>query len=98
MFSRRQYANLECKHTGIPAKGRGLFAKQSIPKGGFVIEYTGEVLDEATYVERKSAWLTREGSRHTYFMSLSAGEVIDASRMGNLGRFTNHSCAPNCEM
>ncbi|XRB20987.1 histone-lysine N-methyltransferase [Pseudoscourfieldia marina] len=98
MFSRRQYANLECKHTGIPAKGRGLFAKQSIPKGGFVIEYTGEVLDEATYVERKSAWLTREGSRHTYFMSLSAGEVIDASRMGNLGRFTNHSCAPNCKM
>ena len=30
-------------------------------------------------------------------MTLGAGEVIDAGQRGSLGRFINHSCAPNCE-
>jgi histone-lysine N-methyltransferase SETD2 len=37
-----------------------------------------------------------EGIKHFYFMSLSKGEFIDATKKGNLGRFCNHSCNPNC--
>merc|ERR1719375_2899232 len=31
-------------------------------------------------------------------MSLSSGELIDACQKGNISRFFNHSCEPNCEI
>lgn len=55
-----------------------------------------EILDEETYTERKKNYFDR-GQRHYYFMNLTTSEVIDATSMGNMGRFVNHSCAPNCE-
>jgi histone-lysine N-methyltransferase SETD2 len=30
-------------------------------------------------------------------MALKSDEIIDATVKGNIGRFTNHSCEPNCE-
>jgi SET domain-containing protein len=30
-------------------------------------------------------------------MTLNSNEVIDACHKGNIARFTNHSCEPNCE-
>ena len=33
----------------------------------------------------------------TYLMSTSHNEVIDPARRGNMARFINHSCDPNCE-
>ena len=32
----------------------------------------------------------------TYLMKTSKGEVIDPTYKGNLARFINHSCEPNC--
>ncbi|MBE3049447.1 SET domain-containing protein-lysine N-methyltransferase [Candidatus Bathyarchaeota archaeon] len=37
-----------------------------------------------------------EGIKHFYFMSLTKNEFVDATKKGGLGRFCNHSCAPNC--
>jgi histone-lysine N-methyltransferase SETD2 len=37
-----------------------------------------------------------EGIKHFYFMMVQQGEYIDATKRGGLGRFINHSCAPNC--
>jgi SET domain-containing protein len=37
-----------------------------------------------------------KGQKHFYFMTLNGNEVIDAGAKGNLGRFINHSCEPNC--
>jgi histone-lysine N-methyltransferase SETD2 len=37
-----------------------------------------------------------EGIKHFYFMSLTKNEFVDATKRGNLGRFCNHSCNPNC--
>ena len=76
------------------AKGYGLRTNVALKKGDFVMEYVGEVLDQAVYDQRKKEYKI-SGSRHFYFMSIGPGEVIDATRKGNLSRFLNHSCNPN---
>ena len=40
-FTRKQYAKLDIERTG--RKGHGLFVKQDLRKGQFIIEYIGEV-------------------------------------------------------
>lgn len=39
-----------------------------------------------------------EGITDFYGMSVKAGEVFDATKLGNLSRFMNHSCKPNCHV
>ncbi|GLC55996.1 hypothetical protein PLESTB_001053200 [Pleodorina starrii] len=94
MFSKRMYAKLEIRRAG--AKGFGLFALEDIKAGQFIIEYIGEVLEEDEYQRRKEYYMS-VGQRHYYFMNIGNGEVIDACRKGNISRFINHSCEPNCE-
>nr|KAG5699573.1 hypothetical protein BaRGS_033769 [Batillaria attramentaria] len=36
--------------------------------------------------------------RHHYCLNMDGRTVIDGYRMGNLTRFVNHACQPNCEM
>lgn len=60
------------------------------------MEYVGEVLDYKTFKSRTKQY-AKSGESHFYFMALNADEVIDASYKGNVSRFINHSCDPNCE-
>jgi hypothetical protein len=53
------------------------------------------VLNIQAYEARQKEYAMK-GQKHFYFMSLSSSEVIDACIKGNLGRFINHSCEPNC--
>ena len=94
LFTKRQYAGVEVRRAG--AKGFGLFTTEDVKEGDFVIEYIGEVLEEEEYLRRKDQY-AQCGQRHYYFMNIGNGEVIDAARKGNFGRFINHSCDPNCE-
>lgn len=79
-----------------PNKGWGLAAGEHIPIGTFVIQYVGEVFDTETKLgkERLSRY---KGSTCTYLMKTHKTQVIDPSDKGNLARFINHSCDPNCE-
>lgn len=78
-----------------PEKGGfGIKTNQGIEKGTFIIEYIGEVIHKATYEDRLATIYAKD--KHTYDMELSPEIVIDAHRMGNLSRFVNHSCNPNC--
>ncbi|CAL5057754.1 unnamed protein product [Urochloa decumbens] len=92
-FQRRSYAKLRWFHSG--KKGYGLQLQEDVAEGRFLIEYVGEVLDITSYEERQRYYASR-GQKHFYFMALNGGEVIDACTKGNLGRFINHSCSPNC--
>ncbi|TKY74225.1 Histone-lysine N-methyltransferase ASHH2 [Spatholobus suberectus] len=92
-FQKRMYASLKWFKCG--KKGYGLKALQEVAQGQFLIEYVGEVLDMQTYEARQREYALK-GHRHFYFMTLNGSEVIDASAKGNLGRFINHSCDPNC--
>ncbi|WVZ75043.1 hypothetical protein U9M48_023138 [Paspalum notatum var. saurae] len=92
-FQRRGYAKLRWFHSG--KKGYGLQLQEDVTEGRFLIEYVGEVLDITSYESRQRFYASK-GQKHFYFMALNGGEVIDACTKGNLGRFINHSCSPNC--
>lgn len=78
------------------AKGFGLIAGEKIKKGQFVIQYIGEVLSLKSEegVKRLNDY---SKSTCTYMMKLGGSEVIDPTHKGNMARFINHSCDPNCE-
>ncbi|RWA12904.1 hypothetical protein EKO27_g2194 [Xylaria grammica] len=76
-------------------KGFGLRANTDIQAHEFIFEYIGEVINEPTF-RRRAIQYDKEGIRHFYFMSLTKNEFVDATKKGNLGRFCNHSCNPNC--
>ncbi|KAF2840261.1 hypothetical protein M501DRAFT_932102 [Patellaria atrata CBS 101060] len=92
-FQRKQYADVTVIKT--EKKGYGLRANTPLRANDFIFEYIGEVINENTF-HRRMRQYDEEGIKHFYFMSLSKGEFVDATKKGNLGRFCNHSCNPNC--
>ncbi|TPX50068.1 histone-lysine N-methyltransferase [Synchytrium endobioticum] len=92
-FQRKSYADVEIFLT--EKKGHGMRTKQSLKRGDFVMEYCGEVIPTSLFIKRTQDY-HEQGKKHFYFMSLKSDEYIDAQRKGNLARFINHSCAPNC--
>lgn len=92
-FQRKQYANVSVIKT--EKKGYGLRADTDLHPNDFIFEYIGEVINEPTF-RRRTIQYADEGIKHFYFMSLTKNEFVDATKKGNLGRFCNHSCNPNC--
>ena len=92
-FQRHQYGDVTVIKT--EKKGYGLRADTDLSPDEFIYEYIGEVIDEARF-RRRMVQYDEEGIKHFYFMSLTKGEFVDATKRGNLGRFCNHSCNPNC--
>ncbi|KAK2803747.1 histone methyltransferase set2 [Onygenales sp. PD_10] len=92
-FQRQEYANVTVIKT--EKKGYGLRADSDLRPHQFIFEYIGEVINEGHFRKRMIQY-DEEGIKHFYFMSLSKGEFVDATKKGNLGRFCNHSCNPNC--
>ncbi|KAI1768786.1 hypothetical protein GGR53DRAFT_462171 [Hypoxylon sp. FL1150] len=92
-FQQKQYADVSVIKT--EKKGFGLRANARLEANDFIFEYIGEVINEPTF-RRRMIQYDKEGIRHFYFMSLTKNEFVDATKKGNLGRFCNHSCNPNC--
>ncbi|XP_034545785.1 histone-lysine N-methyltransferase, H3 lysine-36 specific [Notolabrus celidotus] len=93
-FTKRQYTLVETFRT--LSCGWGLRAVSDIKKGAFVSEYVGEVIDEEECRARiKHA--QENDICNFYMLTLDKDRIIDAGPKGNLARFMNHSCQPNCE-
>lgn len=60
------------------------------------MEYVGEVLDYPLFKKRSKQY-SKAGQQHFYFMAINPEEIVDATTKGNISRFINHSCDPNCE-
>ncbi|XP_052180792.1 histone-lysine N-methyltransferase ASHR3 isoform X2 [Diospyros lotus] len=77
--------------------GWGVEAAESINKGDFVIEYIGEVIDDAICEQR--LWdMKYNGDKNFYMCEIRKDFIIDATFKGNSSRFLNHSCDPNCKL
>ena len=78
-----------------PIHGRGVYAKAFIPAGTRLVEYRGEHISHEEGDERYP-WYDDE-PYHTFLFMLDDETVVDGARGGNLSRWINHSCDPNCE-
>ncbi len=85
-------AKLELRSSRI--HGSGVFAREAIAEGARIIEYTGEVISVKEADRRADV---KQDDGHTFFYSLNKRQIVDGGVGGNVSRFINHSCDPNCE-
>ena len=74
----------------------GLFAIDNIKPGEIVIEYVGEMISNKIADYREIEYNER-GFGDCYMFRFDADNIIDATKYGNLARFINHCCEPNCK-
>ena len=74
--------------------GNGVFAVEPIAKGERLVEYRGR---RRTHADVDAGDSGDADSGHTFLFTLNDEYVIDANFDGNVARWINHSCAPNCE-
>jgi len=73
----------------------GVFAMEPIEANDVVIEYIGEYVRTAVADLREQAY-EASGLGSSYLFRVDAEWIIDATKKGNMARFINHSCDPNC--
>lgn len=76
-----------------PIHGTGVFALVDIPADTELVEYRGRLL---THAEADRRYGGSADSGHTFLFTLNDEYVLDANEGGNVARWINHSCAPNC--
>jgi hypothetical protein len=76
-----------------PIAGLGVFAVDRIRKHARIIEYAGELISQAESSRREHRYL-KQG--RIWCFNVNRRWVRDAAVGGNLARFINHSCRPNC--
>jgi hypothetical protein len=91
-LQKRQYARAQLFKT-TDGRGWGLKALEDVPAGSLVQEYIGEVLTTDAFTSRAASY---GPNKPVYFFNINSEMVIDASAMGSMARFINHSCDPNC--
>lgn len=90
----------------------GLFSTCFLPRGTFICEYAGEIISRKEAEEREKLYsqdmnyimclnLKPENSPEINLdddADVSPFQTfIDPTRKGNIGRYMNHSCEPNCD-
>ncbi|MGH8031915.1 MAG: SET domain-containing protein [Luteimonas sp.] len=74
--------------------GNGVFAADTIAKGERIVRYKGAL---RTHDEVDSEYGDIDEDGHTFLFTLNDDYVVDANSSGNIARWINHSCSPNCE-
>ena len=74
--------------------GNGVFADEPILKGERIVRYKGKL---RTHKEVDRLYGDLDENGHTFLFTLNEDYVIDANEDGNVARWLNHSCNPNCE-
>ncbi|CAH1233887.1 SETD1B [Branchiostoma lanceolatum] len=73
----------------------GLFALEPIAAEEMVIEYVGQCIRQTIADERERRY-EEQGIGSSYLFRVDHDMIIDATKTGNLARFINHCCNPNC--
>ena len=73
--------------------GHGVFAAESIPKNTRIIDYAGELVRNEKSEAREERYLA-DGC--IWVFRVNRNWSRDANVGGNVARFINHACEPNC--
>lgn len=77
-----------------PIHGNGVFAVAQLTKGEELVEYRGRVI---THAQADRLYAGGSETGHTFLFTLNEKYLIDGNDGGNLARWINHSCEPNCK-
>ena len=73
--------------------GWGVYADQPIDRDTRIVEYKGELVSQAEGRRRESRYLPRN---RIWIFDVNRRWVRDAAVGGNIARYINHACRPNC--
>lgn len=79
------------RRSGI--SGWGVYAAQPIKEDTRIIEYKGELVSQAEGSRRESRYLPRQ---RIWLFTINTRWLRDAAVGGNIARYINHACHPNC--
>ena len=82
-------------------RGWGALTMKAIPARQYVCEYIGEVISDALAESRSDKYLFSTDPKlitgnRWQLTNFTEPPSIDATQVGHIARFINHSCAPNC--
>jgi SET domain-containing protein len=90
---KRRGPRIVVRRSGI--HGRGVFARRVIHEDETVCEYKGDIISEAEVARRYPEDM--QGLNHTFVFGVEIDHNIDGGANGNIARWINHSCEPNCD-
>jgi SET domain-containing protein len=73
--------------------GWGVYAAQPIEEDTFIVEYKGELVPQAEAWRREQRYLPRQ---RIWLFNINTRWARDAAFGGNIARYINHACHPNC--
>jgi SET domain-containing protein len=73
--------------------GWGVYAGQTIEEDTRIVEYKGQLVSQAEAWKREQRYLPRQ---RIWLFNISDRWARDAAFGGNIARYINHSCRPNC--
>ncbi|GFY66481.1 histone-lysine N-methyltransferase SETD1B-A [Trichonephila inaurata madagascariensis] len=94
-FNQLKFRKKQLKFARSRIHDWGLFALEPIAADEMVIEYVGQMVRPLVADMREKKY-TSLGVGSSYLFKVDVDGIIDATRCGNLARFINHSCNPNC--
>jgi SET domain-containing protein len=76
-----------------PISGWGVYAAEAIKEDAFIVEYKGQLISQAEAWRREQRYLPRH---RIWIFTIDERWARDAAFGGNIGRYVNHACRPNC--
>ena len=76
-----------------PISGWGVYAGQSIEEDTRIVEYKGALVPQAEAWRRELRYLPRQ---RIWIFTINTRWAHDAAVGGNVARYINHACRPNC--
>ncbi|XP_046866131.1 probable histone-lysine N-methyltransferase set-23 isoform X2 [Drosophila willistoni] len=83
---------------------KGVRTTVNIPQGAFICEYAGELITKTESQRRIEVNDSLGYMNYVLCLKEFASEeisevtIVDPCRRGNIGRYLNHSCQPNCQI